>query len=676
MSSPWRLLRLALGTASQPFRWLLRQLAIGVSEENDDQQPAKDPSFWSLFIAWLRNRTMEALLFAYTAAASMPASAISDIFREQSCGSLSYARHVCDNLAQHEYERRYLLLSEGVLTLTSAVVAILAGPVCDKYGHRTLVGFAIAGAATTSLVRLFLALGGGHMLAHVFSVLPMGLAGGHVLVLACCYYVVTKRTEARLLRTIRFYLLEVAALMGRAVGWLMGWLLHSALGHQVSLWTALGVQCFLLATLWASPNIRDSSTSTASKPRQLRLLVSAENAREAARMLGGHRRIQGTLKLLFALQALIAAINYGPDEILYPYARLAYGWTYSHFAIVSAVGGLLVGVIGVFAMGAMRVVGVNDVTFMNIGAVFGGVRDLVIGVTRIPAVFYISYILAVPQGVAPVGLKSYFSKLVPADESGKFMALVTACESVFTVLSRVALSFTFDGASVIFAGLPLIVCAALAIPVVALSGFLDPSPESTSSSSGSVPAPAPADEQGTDGGGAAAAAEVPGSAPVPVAAGGILPEPLRKLGGALAVPMTMQAAQAQTENDEQRPAKDPSFWSLFVAWLRNRSMEALLFAYTAAASTPASAISDIFREQSYRSLSYDRRVCDNLAQHEYERFMDPSQQTTSSSSGSVPAPALADEQSADGSGAAGATEVPGSAPVPVAPGGILGELRQ
>ncbi|KAH7971159.1 hypothetical protein HPB49_019703 [Dermacentor silvarum] len=554
MSSPRNVLRTVLWAASQPFRWLLRQLAAATGSEASEEQPANAavPSCWSLLGASLGGRKMEALLFAYTAAATMPAAAITAIFREQSCRSLSFAKGVCENLAKHEEERykayvvssRYLLLSEGVLTLTSAVVAILAGPVCDKYGHRTLVGLAIGGAASTTLVRVFVALGSGPMLAHVFAVLPMGLTGGHVLMLACCYYVVTKRTEARLFRTIRFYLLEVSALLGRAVGWLVGWFLHSVLGHYVSLWTALGVQCFLLATLWASPPLRDSSASTGvGQPNQLRLLMSADNAREAAKMFGGHRNIRGTLKLLFALQALIAAINYGPDEILYPYARLVYRWSYSHFALVTAIGGLLVGVIGVFAVGCMRVVGVNDVTFVNIGATFGGVRDLIIGLAQLPAVFYFSYILAVPQGVAPVGLKSYFSKLVPADECGKFMALVTACESTFTVLTRVALSFTFDITSTIFTGLPFIVCAALALPVITISGFLNPTPESSSSSSGSVPPPA--GERGADDGGAAAgAAEVPGSAPEPVAAGGIMPEPLRKLGGVLAVPAVVQAAQA------------------------------------------------------------------------------------------------------------------------------------
>ncbi|KAL3199340.1 hypothetical protein MRX96_013992 [Rhipicephalus microplus] len=395
------------------------------------------------------------------------------------------------------------------------------------------------------------------MLAHVFSVLPMGLTGGPVLMLACCYYVVTKRTQARLFRTIRFYLLEVAALLGRAVGWLMGWLLHSVLDHHVSLWSALAAQCFLLATLWASPHVRDSSTSSTGKPNQLRLLVSKENAREAARMLGGHRRIQGhaqaTLRAAgahrdhqlrkYSRQSKALAFDAGPDEILYPYARLAYKWTYPYFAIVSAVGGLLVGVVGVFAIGCMRVVGVNDVTFMNIGATFGGVRDLIIGLTQMSTAFYFSYILAVPQRVAPVGLKSYFSKLVPADESGKFMALVTACESVFTVLSRVALSFTFDVASAVFLGLPFIVCAALAVPVISLSGFLDPTPESSSSTSGSVPAPA--GEQGADDGGGTGAAEAPVSAAAPVAVGGTLAEPLRKIEDALAVPTAVRPAQAQ-----------------------------------------------------------------------------------------------------------------------------------
>ncbi|XP_077500091.1 uncharacterized protein LOC144110896, partial [Amblyomma americanum] len=512
-----------LRIAARPLRWLLRQLA-GAGPEDPEDGPR---SLWSLFFDWLAARQMEALLFAYAASAAMPSATIADIFEDQACRrSMGYGEDVCEELADHDEQRysvyvvsqRHLLLSEGVLTLTSAVVAILAGPVCDRYGHATLLGLAIVGAAGTSLVRVFLALGGGPMLAYVFAVLPMGCSGGHVLMLSCCYYVVTKRTEARLFRTIRFYLLDVSALMGRAVGWLMGWLLHSVLGHQVSLWSALGVQCFMLAVLWASPALRDSTASTTtSKINQLRLLVSPANAREAAKMFSGHRNIQRTLKVLFALQALIAAMNYGPDEILYPYTRLVFGWAYSQYAIVSAIGGLLVGVVGVFAVGCMRVVGVTDVTFMNVGATCGSARDLIIGLTHVPALFYLSYLLAVPQGVAPVGLKSYFSKLVPVDETGKFMALVTACESVFTVLSRVALSFSFDVATAIYVGLPFLLCAALVLPVSVLSGFLNPTPESTSSTS-SAPGPGEQLAEGAGGpgeaaGGTAVAAGAPGLTP-------------------------------------------------------------------------------------------------------------------------------------------------------------------
>lgn len=517
--------RAGLRLAAQPLRWLLRQLA-GAGSEDPEDGPR---SLRSLFLDWLAGRKMEALLFAYSAAAAMPSAAIGDIFEDQACRrSMGYGDDVCKKLSEHEEQRysvyvvsqRNLLLSEGVLTLTSAVVAILAGPVCDRYGHVTLLGFAIVGAAATSLVRVFLALGGGPMFAYVFAVLPMGCSGGHVLMLSLCYYVVTKHTEARLFRTIRFYLLDVSALMGRAVGWLMGWILHSVLGHQVSLWSSLGVQCFMLAVLWASPALRDSTTSgTTSKMNQLRLLFSPANAREAAKMFAGHRHIQRTLKVLFALQALIAAMNYGPDEILYLYTRLVFGWSYSHYAIVSAVGGLLVGIVGVFAVGCMRVVGVTDLTFMNVGATFGCIRNVIIGLTGIPALFYLSYLLAVPQGAAPVGLKSYFSKLVPVDETGKFLALVTACESVFTVFSRVALSFSFDVATAIYKGLPFLLCAALVIPISMLSGFLRPTPESTSSSS-SAPAPGeqPAGEAAGAGGaagGTAVAAEVPGSTAAP-----------------------------------------------------------------------------------------------------------------------------------------------------------------
>lgn len=461
--------------------------------------------------------------------------------------------------------RRYLLLSEGVLTLLSAVVAILAGPVCDKHGQKTLLGLAIAGSAATSLVRAFLALGSSPMVTYVAAVIPMGITGGHVLVLACCYFAVTKNTNARLFRTIRFYLLDIAALIGSAVGWLFGLLLYSILGRHVSLWVALGAQCSLLAVLWASPVMSDSSVSTtAKKAEQLRALVSVANAREAAKIFGGHRELKKTLQLLFAIQALLATMNYGPDEILYPFTRLAYGWSYSHFFLVSAVCSLAVGVAGVFAVGCMRVVGVTDVTFLNVGAAFGCVRNLLIGLARVSVVFYLSYVPAVPQGLGPVGIKSYFSKLVPSDETGKFMALVTACESVFTVLSRVMLSFTFDVTATAFDGLAFILCALLVIPIGLCSGYLRPTTDSTSSTSS---APPPVDERANVAPGGGTAGGGPSGAP---ADGVRLPAPWTQLRG-LAQPYAAQeprlkhpvavlealAASAARPPVQQYPLPDP-----------------------------------------------------------------------------------------------------------------------
>ncbi|XP_077548531.1 putative peptidoglycan muropeptide transporter SLC46 [Haemaphysalis longicornis] len=490
---------------------------------------------WRALYPWLVEQRMEALLFAFSAAAAMPSTALTRIFQEQACRrSLSYSEDVCKDLSKFDNQRyqvyvvsrRYLLLSEGLLTLLSAVVAILAGPVCDKHGQKTLLGLAIAGSAGTSLVRAFLALGSSPMLTYVAAVIPMGITGGHVLVLACCYFAVTKNTNARLFRTIRFFLLDIAALIGSAVGWLFGLLLYSILGRHVSLWVALGAQCSLLAVLWASPVMSDSSVSTtAKKAEQLRALVSVANAREAAKIFGGHRELKKTLQLLFAIQALLATMNYGPDEILYPFTRLAYGWSYSHFFLVSAVCSLAVGVAGVFAVGCMRVVGVTDVTFLNVGAAFGCVRNLLIGLARVSVVFYLSYVPAVPQGLGPVGIKSYFSKLVPSDETGKFMALVTACESVFTVLSRVMLSFTFDVTATAFDGLAFILCALLVIPIGLCSGYLRPTTDSTSSTSS---APPPVDERANVAPGGGTAGGGPSGAP---ADGVRLPAPWTQLRG-------------------------------------------------------------------------------------------------------------------------------------------------
>ncbi|EEC14076.1 hypothetical protein IscW_ISCW010391 [Ixodes scapularis] len=171
----------------------------------------------------------------------------------------------------------------------------------------------VLGACGTTLLRLMLSLADSPVLMHVLAVLPQGLAGGRVLALASCYYAITKNTDIRLLRALRFYLLDVASLIGKAVGWLLGWFIHKFLGYKVTLCAALIVQALTLVLVGKDTSPAGTTTSD-NAVAKIRTLFSADNARQAMKVFDRdrHKDIKGTLQILFVLMAILSVMNYGP----------------------------------------------------------------------------------------------------------------------------------------------------------------------------------------------------------------------------------------------------------------------------------------------------------------------------------------------------------------------------
>ncbi|CAN7937364.1 unnamed protein product [Ixodes hexagonus] len=170
------------------------------------------------------------------------------------------------------------------------------------------------GASGTTLLRLALSLVNSPILALVFAVLPQGLLGGHVLTLASCYYAVTKNSNIRLLRTFRFFLLDVASLLGKAAGWLLGWLVHKTFGYQAALCSALSVQALILVVVWAQSPPADGNTAERDSAfAKVRMLLRPSNVKKAMCVFDRerHKDIKGTLKILFILMAVLSVMNYG-----------------------------------------------------------------------------------------------------------------------------------------------------------------------------------------------------------------------------------------------------------------------------------------------------------------------------------------------------------------------------
>ncbi|CAN8028724.1 unnamed protein product, partial [Ixodes persulcatus] len=124
----------------------------------------------------------------------------------------------------------------------------------------------------------------------------------------------------------RFYLLDVASLIGKAVGWLLGWFIHKFLGYKVTLCAALIVQALILVLVGKDTSPAGMTTSD-NAVAKFRTLFSADNARQAMKVFDRdrHKDIKGTLKILFLLMAIVSVMNYGPRLSLQIIRKLLQG---------------------------------------------------------------------------------------------------------------------------------------------------------------------------------------------------------------------------------------------------------------------------------------------------------------------------------------------------------------
>ncbi|XP_064479695.1 probable peptidoglycan muropeptide transporter SLC46 isoform X2 [Ornithodoros turicata] len=433
---------------------------------------------------------MELLFLFYMFSTSLPQPGILSALRAKAClHHLRYGPVVCSRLRELPEPRNavyrlagiFSLTSEALLIFLSALIAILAGPWCDTYGHKGPLVITVVGAFMTTLCSLLVAFmsSDSSMWFNVLSVLPQGFSGGAVLMRACCYHSITKAVDLQLLRTMRFFALDMFGMLGKFGGIVLGWLLSHSIGSVVTLATAGLCQAALLIFVGHKTYVTDSTAFDRGILRRLPHLFSKANVIAACDIFSGSREnVAATLKRLFWLLALITIMNTGPEDILQRYTKIRFGWSFSTYIWISGFSNMVTAVGGILVVICFKLVCCSAIQLIWIGVTSAALRNIIIGVSTFPALFFINYLPAIPQGVGPAGVKASFAKLAPADETGKFLVLVTSCESMMEAVTRVVGSSMYETSAAIYPGLMFIVFAFFAFPAFAIIRLVTPEAES------------------------------------------------------------------------------------------------------------------------------------------------------------------------------------------------------
>ncbi|XP_064479792.1 uncharacterized protein LOC135393236 isoform X2 [Ornithodoros turicata] len=321
---------------------------------------------------------IELLFLLYSFSTALPHSGIFLMLRTKAClHHLQYDPDICSDINDHPEERNevyrlasiFALLSEALLTLLSALIAILAGPWCDTYGYKGPLTITVVGACGTTICGFLVAFLGkdSSMWYNVLCVLPQGITGGIVLMRACCYAAITK--EVDLLRALRFFALDMVGLLGRFGGVVLGWLLSHIIGHALCLLVAGFCQAGLLLFVTNNPDLMDPTLIDSGTCKRLAHLFSMTNIKAAFNIFGGNKKedVISALKMLFMLLTLISIMNMGPEEIMQPYTRTVLGWSVITYTWISGVGNVVTALGGILAVVCCNMVCCSALHLIAIG---------------------------------------------------------------------------------------------------------------------------------------------------------------------------------------------------------------------------------------------------------------------------------------------------------------------
>ncbi|KAM7309632.1 putative adenylate cyclase [Ixodes scapularis] len=452
-------------------------LGEGDSPEEDDRSRCR--RCWD-FAKTLR---LEAFFFLYTLAYTIQYATAANLVELKACYQvLNKSREVCENLADHTREdvrnvaSLYVMYQSLVGFLPGALVTLVVASWCDEagrfkvplcialFGHMAKVSGELVTAVYVDAPLLY----------NLLCAIPEGLLGGLPAVLMASY-TLTASGSSRKQRTVRFFTLQIAFVLGLPTGQLISALVFLKSGFVPLMASSLGL--FTLSCAWASLLVQDvpahperaedprpPSNPPALRPQPLRSLRHLFSVRH---LLGSVRTVVGR-KLdvdrwrvpLLVLSVFLLVLNSQTSFMGYFYAKGKFNWTFSTYVIVTSAFSLasvlvLVPVLVCFVRWlpnqeyGLAVLGILGVGAKNILQASSGSAG--------SPLFFLGYGFGMLSNIAPACVRAHVSRLLPEVEYGRLFSVMAACEALAPLLGRVIFQRLFGVSRGFFGGLSFIV---------------------------------------------------------------------------------------------------------------------------------------------------------------------------------------------------------------------------
>ncbi|CAG2105249.1 unnamed protein product [Medioppia subpectinata] len=198
----------------------------------------------------------------------------------------------------------------------------------------------------------------------------------------------------------------------------------------------------------------------------LRLLLNLGNVKQMFTTCFKRRpnHLRRQIWLLFLSMTCYMVSHIGPVFFMYQFTQKVYAWdsmTYSNgasIAIIAITAGTMI-----IAPILLKVFKFRDTTLSMVGLVSYFILNLVRGLVLTPAGYYYSLIGGCLGGVASIGIRSHFSKIIRLDELGKVFSGLSAIEALTPLISAALFTGIFNATMDSMPGLSLIVVAVILI---------------------------------------------------------------------------------------------------------------------------------------------------------------------------------------------------------------------
>ncbi|CAG2118473.1 unnamed protein product, partial [Medioppia subpectinata] len=393
-------------------------------------------------------------------------------------------------------------------TLPAVVISLFIGSWTDTYGKAKKVVL-IANAVTSILEALILILNdyfiNASHYAIIASMLPHMLTGGVLAQFTAIWSYIASTTPPHM-RAIRMAFAEVVLGIAVPLGIYMGGLVlntGTVFTGADHLYNYSGVfaiiaATYLLALLWtvymvdeendikqwihlfskgsdteSGPDIQQTfiknklQTFEANKDKNpLKLLLNVNNVKQmfatCVKRRPNYVRLQ--IWLLFLSMACCLIAHIGPMIFYYQFSQKVYAWDSKVYSNANAIASIAI-TLGtmIIAPILLKVFKLKDTTISLVGLVSYFIKNIVRGVVLTSGGFYYSLIPGCLGGLATVGIRSHFSKIIRSDELGKVFSALSAIDAFAPLISAAVFTGIFNATMDSMPGLSLIVVALILI---------------------------------------------------------------------------------------------------------------------------------------------------------------------------------------------------------------------